>query len=201
MAYDALYYPYTSVQSLDSLKAMVLYFDVIHVISPSEVSIDDTSSVRGAMSVLENEGMIKYVSPTSLLQKYDNVMTQSVVGDLLDPEFTSLCRTRAGARSSLIYAEKLPSAWADATFRKYLVNLPNFYDGVNAGNRIREHAVGPLEERRRIYEGPFEKRRRIYEGMREVSERRGSTYRMQRIVELPFEVGRIDHGQSRSLRV
>jgi hypothetical protein len=73
----------------------------------------------------------------------------------------------------------VPSGVADASFRKYLVNIPNFYQGQSAKHELRE---GPFAS---SIHGHHE----FYEEIREVSERRDRQYRDYRQVTMPFPVG------------
>jgi len=129
------------------------------------------------MRILEEERLVKYISPSELLRKYDNSMTKSVIDDLTNPSFLKLCQQQGLPRLWKVYAEKVPSALADASFRKYLVNIPNFYDGQFLVHAFRE--TGPYERREHS----------LYERMAERSTERTHRYGEIRMVELPFEVG------------
>jgi hypothetical protein len=196
---EALYYPYTRVQSSDSLKAMVLYFDKIHVISPKEASIgtfDDSD-----FSVLSSNGLIDYISPSELLRQYDRVVTRSVIDDLTDYGFLKL--SHAERRSAWeIFSEKVPSSLADHLLRKYFVDIPNFYAGEKASHFVRE---GPHEE---IAESSLhelmEVRHAQYNKRDSSAVNRDIGYHEYRRVTLPFEVGEslmINHAYTEGLRV
>jgi len=129
------------------------------------------------MSDLESEGVVKYISPSTLLQEYDEIMTKSVIDDLTDSDFLSMCRQQRHPPWE-IYAEKVPSGLADAIFRKYLVNVPSFYAGQSAKKRLREGPYASMDQRRMFYEE-----------MREQGQERERRYRESRCVVLPFEVG------------
>jgi len=111
MSTEALYYPYTTIRSLDSLKAMVLYFDSIHIIHPDIISIGDTKSILPEVSILEKEKIIKYIPPAVLLHDYDAVITKSMINDLVEPDFIKLCRKKGLPSFLEIYAEKIPRLW------------------------------------------------------------------------------------------
>jgi len=188
---EALYYPYTTIRSNDALKAMVLYFDKIHIISPFETAIGDKRVDSADIISLEQAGEIKLISPSDLLSEYDSIMTKSVINDLLDPEFLSLSHQQQNRTPWKIYAEKVPSGLADATLRKFLVNIPSFYAGQSAAGCLRE---GPIEM-------PY--RHRFYEERTETSERMDRQFREFRHVSLPFEVGEsimINHALCASYR-
>jgi len=174
---EALYYPYTTVQSIDNLMAMVLYFDTIYIINPEKAAIGDRL-IRQEISVLEREKIIRYISPAELLEEYDNLMTQSVINDLGNSDFLNLCHNKALPKVWKIYTEKIPNALADSTFRKYLVNVPALYESQRFGHSLREGPFSHIEERHQAYER-----------MREISEERSNRYREYRFVELPFEYG------------
>jgi hypothetical protein len=182
---EALYYPYTRIQSSESLKAMVLYFDKIHIISPNEASIGSFQDDAG-FSELSSNGLIEYVSPSELLRQYDRVMTKSVIDDLTDHGFLRLSHNARGGTWQ-IFSEKVPSSLADHLLRKYFVDVPNFYAGEKASHFVRE---GPHEE---ISESSLreliEARHEQYTKRDSSAANRDKEYHEYRHVTLPFEVG------------
>ena len=118
MSTSALYYPYTTIKSLDSLKAIVLYFDRIHIIRPTGlssrtdgVSVGNTRSILPEISKLEREGIVRYISPSTLLDDYDEIITKSMNGDVVDSGFLKLCQRKDVPSFLEIYAEKFPKHW------------------------------------------------------------------------------------------
>lgn len=118
MSASALYYPYTTISSLDSLKAMVLYFDKIHTINPAQASIGDTKPIHREIDVLEQKQIVRYISPSTLLKDYDETITKAMLGDLADSGFLRLCRDTDLPRYFEIYAEKIPRYWISRMFSK-----------------------------------------------------------------------------------
>lgn len=181
---EALYYPYTRVQSSESLKAMVLYFDKIHVISPNEASIGSFSD--SDFNVLFSNGLLNFISPSELLRQYDRVLTKSVIDDLTDHSFLRLASARRGHPWEL-FSEKVPSSLADHLLRKYFVDIPNFYAAEKATHFVRE---GPHEE---IAENGLreliEARHARYSEEASRARNKDAEYREYRRVTLPFEVG------------
>jgi hypothetical protein len=173
---DALYYPYMNIRNTESLKSMVLYFDKIHIINPLMASIG-SSYDNSELNELEHNGVIRFLSPLDLLKNYDDIMTQSVMGDLTDPTFLSVCQ-QVDQRSWEIHTEKVPSGFLDASYRKYLVDIPNFYQGQSAKYQLRE---GPFHSIHENHE--------YYENIREINENRDRHFREYRQVTLPFPVG------------
>ncbi len=178
MKSEAFYYPYMNIHSNECLKAMVLYFDKIYVMRPEEASIKDSSSklkrIESDMDTLEFERVVHYISPSELLIDYDDIMTRCVLNDITNPDFLKHCSTHSTSKFWEIYAEKLPTSLADSTFRKYLLNIPNFYSGQQ------------LQQNARLHE-------RRHSEMYEISHfediHRERRYRELRIVKMPFEVG------------
>ena len=114
---EALYYPYTRIQSSDSLKAMVLYFDKIHIISPNEASIGSFSN--SDFDLLFSNGLLNYISPSELIKQYDRVLTKSVIGDLTDHSFLKLAHARRGHPWEL-FSEKVPSKFGGSSVAQIL---------------------------------------------------------------------------------
>jgi hypothetical protein len=162
---------------------MILYFDRIYVISPNEASMDATNP---DLDTLLSEGIIKAISPSRLLSEYDRLLTQSVVGDLADPDFLKLASSVRG-HSWEIYSEKVPSSLADGLLRKYFVDIPNFYAADYPTHNLREGPYGIVDEER--MRELIEQRHRFYEERRYDAEHREREYREFRHVRLPFEVG------------
>jgi hypothetical protein len=185
---EALYYPYTRVKSEESLKAMILYFDKIYVISPNEASagFDENSD----FDILQSNGLIDSISPSELIQQYDRLLTKSVLGDLTDHSFlqlSSIARYKTSQKQWEIYSEKVPSSLADRLLRKYFVDIPNFYSGEQIAHFMRE---GPHRE----IEGTnlrelIKARHEIYAERTAHAEKLDNEYREFRHVTLPFEVG------------
>lgn len=104
---EALYYPYTSIQSLDALKAMALYFDRIHIINPFEASVGIDRPNAAEMDALEDNGIIQYISPSKLLENYESTIEEAIKKDLANPKFRLICRN-AKVKYWLIYESKIP---------------------------------------------------------------------------------------------
>lgn len=183
---EALYYPYASFQSNENLKAMILYFDKIHLISPTETSLGHLGSQQSEISNLVSEGIVELISPSELLQEYDAMMTNSIINDMSDLEFSNLAK-QSHRRSWEIYSEKVPSNIADFLLRKYFVNVPNFYTGQPTMHSLRE---GPYyhTEKSSMRE-LIRQRHRMYGELEERGENRNNEYHEFRRVTLPFEVG------------
>jgi len=105
---EALYYPYTSVLSLEGLKAMALYFEKIYIINPFHARIGDSNRPNNAeMSILEDRGVVKYIPPAELLYTYESTIAEAIKEDLADPRFRSICRS-AESKYWVIYESKIP---------------------------------------------------------------------------------------------
>lgn len=132
MSTSALYYPYTTVRSLDSLKAMILYFDTINIIKPvgpfreDGVSAGNTRSIFPQISELEHKQIVRYISPSTLLRDYDEIITKSMIGDLVDPVFLKLCQKKDTPSSFEIYADKIPNLWINNFFQNRF-DIPGMY--------------------------------------------------------------------------
>jgi len=105
---EALYYPYTSILSLEGLKAIALYFEKIHIINPVHAYVGDDRPNNAEMSILEDEGIVSYISPADLLYTHESTIAGAIKGDLANRRFRSICRN-AEARYCCIYESKIPS--------------------------------------------------------------------------------------------
>jgi uncharacterized protein YqgQ len=104
---EALYYPYTSILTLDGLKAMALYFERIYIINPLEASLNNRAN-DAEMATLEKNGIIKYVPPSELLNDYETIIAKAIKGDLADRMFRQICKNHE-AKYCVIYGSKIPS--------------------------------------------------------------------------------------------
>lgn len=104
---EALYYPYTSILSLEGLKAMALYFEKIHIINPIHAYVGNDRPNNAEMSVLEDREVIRYISPMELLFTYESTIAEAIKGDLVNRRFRSICRN-AEVRYCVIYESKIP---------------------------------------------------------------------------------------------
>ncbi len=176
----ALYYPYATITSAETLKKSLLYFDNIYIIDPEKASAHTKSKSTHTIEIQEliQTKIVKPISPLKLITKYDSVISESVIADLNDQNFIKFCQS-TGVDSWTISTAKVPSAIQDSTFRKYLVNFPQLYEaGIFVG------------------EGPYP-----YPFLRERHHERRRRFEIYRDVEMPFEVGEsimINHALSAS---
>lgn len=179
---DAFYYPYTQVHSFDALKSMILYFDKIHVMSPYEASIGQANR---ELETLESNHLIKYVSPSELLKRYDRLLTRSVINDLTDHQFLTYSSQRGSPWQ--IFSEKIPSDLGDYLLRKYFVDIPNFYSSEKTSHFLREGPHNEISEMN--MRELIEQRHDAYMHWDKIAKDRDVGYREFRQVTLPFEVG------------
>jgi hypothetical protein len=165
---------------------MILYFDKIHLISPTETSLGHLGNQESEISNLVSEGVVELISPSELLQEYDSLMTNSIINDMSDQDFLNLAEQSRG-RPWEIYSEKVPSNLADFLLRKYFVDVPNFFAGKPTMPSLREGPYyHPQEGGMREL---IRRRHQTYEEIKERGEHRYDEYHEFRRVTLPFEVG------------
>lgn len=206
--FSALYYPYASIRNLETLKKLMLYFDEIHIINPwmafSEQSrnrktggdiSEKIDNFERELNPLHDQGILKFVDPAKIVDKYDSLITHSVIQDLSDENFVDLCRDHSRENWELC-AVKLPHR-SDTKFRNLLVNLSSLVETTSPSYPTSERRIEEIPYiRERVREGPYpyseEKMRELHSRHVELDERklrRLRRYNEYRMVSLPFSVG------------
>lgn len=176
MSSEVFYYPYTSVQTIEALKAMILYFDRIHIMNPMETTIGTANTVTDALCLLERESIVNYISPSELLSEYDEIITKNMMDDFEDKDFLSLVNTQEHPKTMNIYLAKIPHKLLDSKYKKYLSDMPRLFDG-NYHDIYRE---GPFQ-----YLDP----ETFQQFKHQLSPEIVKKYSQYRTAELPFAVG------------
>ncbi len=206
--FSALYYPYASIRNLETLKKLMLYFDEIHIINPwmafSEQSrnrktggdiSEKIDNFKRELNPLHDQGILKFVDPAKIVDKYDSLITHSVIQDLSDENFVDLCRDHSRENWELC-AVKLPHR-SDTKFRNLLVNLSSLVETTSPSYHTSERRIEEIPYiRERVREGPYpyseEKMRELHSRHVELDERklhRLQVYNEYRMVSLPFSIG------------
>ena len=122
-------YPYASFtdQQLPLIKVAAVWFDELMILDPLGASLNSIGvhpSVRDAVKLLQQEGILKIVDPASVLQTFDGPMAAAIRADLADPAFLQLCQAHAQAtgrhRWTLSLAKVTQDLHADQALRHLL---------------------------------------------------------------------------------
>ena len=122
--FNALYYPYTRIENVNTLKRALLLYDKIYLIYPTEhyerigISHDD-GSFREQHHFFKDpirEKFFEIVSPRDIAGEYDDIMLEAYKDDLND----QAALKSAPNKDWWIYGEKVPDTILDhPTFNKY----------------------------------------------------------------------------------
>ena len=127
--HNLFYYPYASLTDaqIPLLKVAALYFDKLVILVPTGASwnfIGADPVARDAVQQLRDAGMLELVTPSTVLAKYEGVITRAIRADVADPEFVKLCETQEQAtgqdRWTLSMAKVPQELQADASMRHLL---------------------------------------------------------------------------------
>jgi hypothetical protein len=97
---NIFYYPYASFTNaqLPLLKAAALYFDKLIILDPVDASWDTIGAefyVRDAVQMLKEAGILKIVTPSEILKKFEDSLYEAIRSDMSNAEFLALCDAHA----------------------------------------------------------------------------------------------------------
>lgn len=100
--HNLFYYPYASFTNaqLPLLKVAALYFDKLIVLDPvgaSWATVGADHVARDAIMLLKDAGILEVVTPTDVLAKYGDPLTEAVRRDMADRDFLELCDVQTEA--------------------------------------------------------------------------------------------------------
>lgn len=87
--FEALYFPYASIQDMAFLKSALLYFDKIWLIS-SHAAFDATTGEFGEL--LQDGELVQWIDGEQLAIKNSTILENAVSNDLSDDDFLNLTR-------------------------------------------------------------------------------------------------------------
>lgn len=126
--FEAMYYPYASIQNIETLKQSLLYLDRIYVLTPYESTISDninelkkidiefwdSKSIFKKVKESASEEIIKTIHPVETFRKYEDIFVNSVKEDLADEFF----RQYEGQESWMLYEDKMPRMMFEMGFKE-----------------------------------------------------------------------------------
>lgn len=121
--FEAFYYPYTAIHSIDSLKVALLYFDKIWILSPDSVYRGRSSFRSETQEIvrdLSNHNMVELVNPADAMRAYEDKLSSFIEHDLDYGVFRDL---RGAPSQFRLYLSKIPRGILGRLSRKYEIQL------------------------------------------------------------------------------
>lgn len=105
MKFEAMYYPYASIQNQETLMQSLLYFDKIHVLSPYERTIQE--NLEQIREISGDRDLISIINPLRILEEYGSEFFESVKDDIDDRYFGRMKQEEKTPFEWILYGEKL----------------------------------------------------------------------------------------------
>ena len=117
-SHNLFYYPYASFTNaqLPLLKVAALWFDKLVILDPVGASWDTVlrdRPAREAARQLKDAGILKIVTPATVLAKCEKAIADAIRRDMADLEFLDLCHAQSQASGKQRWARspaKVPKA-------------------------------------------------------------------------------------------
>lgn len=134
MSFDAMYYPYTCLQNVETLKQSLLIFDKIYVLSPYDISTEikrkEIIKVIDEISEYGSDILISNIRPSQIIRDYEKEFNASIKEDLKDEYFQQIKDEKL-----LLYNPKL----SDAIWKEYPKKIhEQTFDKVNVDGDLAE---------------------------------------------------------------
>jgi hypothetical protein len=119
MKLNALYYPYTSIHSIDTLKILSMYFDTVYFLGPRPIyngNYEDKSTVVKAFEELNSRRLVGLIRPADIVSSYHEILDCLIQNDIAGKTFSKL-----SGRPWHLYVEKVP----EETLARYFGRTKN----------------------------------------------------------------------------
>ncbi len=174
------YYPYASFTNTDLplLKAAALYFDKLYILDPVGASwgpIGADLPTREAVKLLSAKGILETITPSKVLESYEEPLVKAIRSDLQDRDFLNYWSSHGAGEWWTLALAKVPTELQqDRTMQRLL--------GEDARQIVREVGdfPGPEHTAEFAYK-PYDEIREGYEGLVE--------YRFIDVGSYPLAVG------------
>jgi hypothetical protein len=148
--HNLFYYPYASFteKQLPLLKVAALYFDKLYILDPQgaswdSIGIDDVT--LNAINSLKDAGILKIVTPSTVLASYEEAIAEAIRLDMQNLEFLNLCDAHSkvtGKQHWTLSLSKVPQELQnDKVMRRLMGDFASEVSGktANETHEYREH--------------------------------------------------------------